>query len=105
MTMFAFLRHQIEDPNSEAYPCPNFTGLRMTLLNIVAEVFHHRRPLFSQGQGQPLIEVVVRGDTVCNGLGFCEKNVAGYFVIIISSIWMTDMKTSDSKRCALSHRQ
>ena len=41
--------------------------------------FNHGRPPFAQRQGKAGVEVVVRGDAVCDHLGFGEQNVAGDF--------------------------
>ena len=71
VTVLAFLREQIKNPDSaNAAPHPKLSRLGVRLMSVVAKVFGHRRPLLAQGQSQSAVKVVVWSHTVGNGLCF-----------------------------------
>ena len=62
------LGHQIDDDPFRPRPEPSLPGFGVLLVTIITEVFRHRGVTFPQSKGEPLIEVIVRGNPVGNSL-------------------------------------
>jgi len=45
-------------------------------VGVVAEIFGHRRPLFPEMKSQSVVEVVVWGYAVGDGLGLGEEDIS-----------------------------
>ena len=73
------LRHQVDDDPLGAGPEPGMSGLRVVLVAVVAKILGHGRMPLAECQGQALVEMIVGGDAVGNGLGITQKDVAANF--------------------------
>lgn len=80
LNVFTFLSQQVENSHAEPAPVPKLTRLRMSLMSVVPKIFYHRRPFFMQRCGESLIEVIVWGYAVGDGLRFGKQDVTRDFV-------------------------
>ena len=53
--------------------------LRVVLMTEMAKVLGHGRVPLAQSQGKPLVEIVMGSNTMGNGLGVAQKDVATNF--------------------------
>lgn len=94
MIVSCFLGHQVDDAHTaNASPHPDVSGFGVGCVAVVAKVFVQRGPLFAQGVCESLIEGVIGGDAVCDGLGFGLEDIAAYFVDhVVFLSWGEDVK-------------
>jgi hypothetical protein len=82
---WSVLREQACDANvsvvfTETLPKPKLARLWVFLFAVVPKVFVHRRELLAKRQREPVLEVVIRGNAVCNDIGFAKEEIAAEFV-------------------------
>lgn len=73
-----FLGEQVDDPTSvRTGPDPESSGRGMRRVQVVAEVLVERRPVLTEREREPGIEVIIRGNAVGNGVGRALEKISG----------------------------